>query len=117
VCFVVFCFKFYPTFAFAAKGTHKPEVALCISGENNSIPYILKSLRVSTRPYLSQTSMRSQLQRCFRLKTLDVLKFLELFETLNNKTYRYVDMYRPLRVLCGVQLRKIFFCWILKTVE
>jgi len=79
VCFVVFCFKFYPTFAFAAKGTHKPEVALYISGENNSIPYILKSLRVSTQPYLPQASMRSQVQRCFKFKTLDVLKFSELF--------------------------------------
>ena len=28
VCFVMFCFKLYPTFAFAAKGTHETEVAL-----------------------------------------------------------------------------------------
>ena len=110
MCFVVFCFKLYPTFAFAAKGTHKPEVALYISVEYNSIPYILKSLRVSIPPYLSQASMRSELQRCFKLKTLYALKFPELFKTLNNKTYRYVNMYRPLRVLCVIQLRKISFC-------
>jgi hypothetical protein len=45
------------------------------------------------------------------------LAFLELFKTLSNKTYRYVGMYRPFHVPCATQLRKICFCWILKTVE
>jgi hypothetical protein len=63
---VVSYFKLYQIFAYAAKGTHKTltygtEIALYISVEHNSVPYILTLLRVSARPYLPQASLRSQL--------------------------------------------------------